>query len=74
MAALIRLALVAWVGFLVFAGVRAFLRSRGRLQRRPPELEMPYCLRCESNRNVVVNSGEAARDAHWFCTKCREGF
>lgn len=74
MAALIRLAIVAWVGFLIFAGARKLLRSRGGLQRRRPEIEMPYCLKCESNRSVVVNSGEAAGDAHWYCTRCREGF
>ena len=74
MGVLIRLAMVAWIGFLAVVGIRAFHRYKGRQQQRPEELEMPYCLKCESNRNVVVNSGEAAKDNRWYCTHCREGF
>ena len=74
MGALIRLAVLAWLGFMVFTIVRKFRQRRGLLQGPPAELEMPYCLKCESNRSVVVNRGHEAGDARWFCTRCREGF
>jgi hypothetical protein len=59
---------------MVFTGVRKFRQRRGRLQGPPAELEMPYCLKCETNRNVVVNHGHELGEARWFCTGCREGF
>ena len=75
MAGLIRMVLLGFVAYVVYAGARAFLRSRGRLPGgRRPEIEMPFCLRCESSRNVVVNSGEGAGDTRWYCTKCHEHF
>ena len=39
---------------------------------------MPYCLKCETNRNVVTNVGRPAgfpRDKYsWYCEGCLEGF
>jgi hypothetical protein len=74
MSALIRLAILAGLAALVFAAVRAYLRSTGRAPDRKAEPEVPYCLKCESTRNVVVNSGIGPLGARWYCTKCREGF
>ena len=51
------------------------MRSLQQGSRNRPETTMPYCQKCESNRNVVVNSGQAEdQSLRWYCTRCREGF
>ena len=75
MAGLIRYLIIAAVVFAVWWVVRMVVRSMQQGGRRGPEVIMPYCQKCESNRNVVVNSGQA-EDYHlrWWCTRCKEGF
>ena len=34
---------------------------------------LPYCLNCESNRQVVENPGDRS-EARWYCQRCREAF
>ena len=57
-----------------FAIFRYRRSSLGRLPRVSTERQMPYCLKCESNRQVVINAGEEVppEDYQWFCRKCRE--
>ena len=75
MAGLLRYLIIAAVVFAVYWLVRMLVRQMQQGGRRQPEVTMPYCQKCESNRNVVVNSGQA-EDHHlrWWCTRCREGF
>ena len=76
MAILIRLAvgIVLAVGF--FLIYRKFSQGTGRIPRRDLELEMPYCLKCESNRQVVINPGDyfPPQQYPWYCQRCREFF
>ena len=75
MAGLIRFLLVSLVGVVLYAFVRSIRRSMQKGRPGEPELSMPYCQKCESNRNVVVNAGHSLdRDSRWYCTHCREGF
>ena len=70
-----RLALLAIVVFVAYLLVRAFMRSMQKSSGRQPETTMPYCQKCESNRNVVVNAGHVENhNLRWYCTRCREGF
>ena len=72
---LLRVLIITAVVFLGYLLVRMLLKSMQQSGRRRPEVIMPYCQKCESNRNVVVNSGQA-EDYHlrWWCTRCKEGF
>lgn len=75
MAGLIRYLIIAAVVFAVYWVVRYVIRSMQQGSRQGPEIIMPYCQKCESNRNVVFNSGQAGDDRlRWWCTRCREGF
>ena len=72
---MLRLGILILVGLVVYLLVRMVVRSMQQGSRRQPEVTMPYCQKCESNRNVVVNSGEAEDQAmRWYCTRCKEGF
>ena len=67
--------LLAIVVFVIYLLVRAFMRSMQKGSRPHPEVTMPYCQKCESNRNVVVNAGHVEdHNLRWYCTRCREGF
>ena len=75
MAGLLRYLIIAAVVFAVYWVVRTVMRQMQQGPRRQPEVTMPYCQKCESNRNVVVNSGQAEdHNLRWWCTRCREGF
>ena len=75
MAGLLRYLIIAAVVFAVYWLVRMLVRSMQQGGRRRPEVIMPYCQKCESNRNVVVNAGHVDdHNLRWYCTRCREGF
>lgn len=75
MAILIRYLLMLLAGLVIYAFVRSIRRAMQGSKQGEPELDMPYCQKCESNRNVVVNAGHSPdRDSRWYCTHCREGF
>lgn len=42
----------------------------------PPELSMPFCPKCESNRRIIANSGDVFLKSEypWFCLTCQEHF
>ena len=72
MIALLRLLLVVVLvgGIIYLLRHRLGLASpRPRLPPEPPP--MPYCRRCESNRQVVERRYEGFR---WYCQRCREAF
>lgn len=70
-----RLIIFAMVVFAVYLLVRWFMKSMQQGGQRRPEVIMPYCQKCESNRNVVVNSGQTEDyNLRWWCTRCKEGF
>ena len=72
MVALLRLLIV-----LLLVGVGIYLlRHRLGLASAHPRLPptprpMPYCRKCESNRQVVERRHEGFR---WYCQRCRESF
>ena len=77
MTGLFRFVAVAVVVGLVIYFVRRMMqqsKSGGPGQLRA----MPFCRRCESNRNVVVNAGRNPRYPQdrwsWYCQRCDEGF
>ena len=73
--ALLRLAIFTVAAVAIYLLVRALMRTMRPGPGRHPEISMPFCHKCESNRNVVVNSGQAEdTDLRWYCTRCREGF
>ena len=74
MAILIRYLLITLAGLVIYAFVRSVRRAMQQGRQGEPELSMPYCQKCESNRHVVVNAGHAAEESRWYCTHCREGF
>ena len=76
MGALIRLAIPIILAVVFFVIYRQFTQGTRRPPRRAPELEMPYCLKCESNRQVVANPGvDFPREQYpWYCQRCREVF
>ena len=41
-----------------------------------PELSMPFCPKCESNRRIIANSGNLfpKTEYPWFCLTCQEHF
>ena len=72
---MLRIGILILAVLIAYLLARMFLRSMQRRARRGPEPIMPYCQKCESNRNVVVNSGQAEDHAlRWWCTRCKEGF
>lgn len=72
---MLRLGILILVVLVVYLLVRMFVRSMQQSSRHGPEVTMPYCQKCESNRNVVVNAGQAQdQGLRWWCTRCREGF
>ena len=72
---MLRLGILILVVLAVYLLVRMAVRSMQQSGRNRPEVIMPYCQKCESNRNVVVNSGQAGDDRlRWWCTRCHEGF
>ena len=72
---MLRLGILILVALAVYLLVRMVMRSMQQGSRRQPEVTMPYCQKCESNRNVVVNAGHVAdHNLRWYCTRCREGF
>ncbi len=72
---MLRLGILILVALAVYLLVRMVMRSMQQGSRRGPEVTMPYCQKCESNRNVVVNAGHVEdHNLRWYCTRCREGF
>ncbi len=72
MIALIRILIVPVIAMAVFAIIRSVIRS---MQQSNRDMTMPYCQKCESNRNVVVNAGQTPDETErWYCTHCHEGF
>ena len=72
---MLRLGILILVVLAVYLLARMFVRSMQQGGRRRPEVIMPYCQKCESNRNVVVNAGHVDdHNLRWYCTRCREGF
>ena len=70
-----RLVLLAIVVYVIYLLVRVFMRSMQKGSSQRPEVTMPYCQKCESNRSVVVNAGHVEdHNMRWYCTRCREGF
>ena len=72
MVAVVRLLLLM---LLVGLGIY-LLRHRLGLAPRPPRLPpeprpMPYCLRCETNRQVIERRDEGYR---FYCRRCGEAF
>ena len=51
-------------------------RISGRRRSTLPELSMPFCPKCESNRRIIANSGEVflKTEYPWFCLTCQEHF
>lgn len=75
MFSLIRILIVPVIGMIVFAIIRSVIRSMQQSKQGYQDMVMPYCQKCESNRNVVVNAGQTPdEDQRWYCTRCREGF
>ena len=72
---MLRLGILILVVLAVYLLARMFVRSMQQGGQRRPEVIMPYCQKCESNRNVVVNAGHVDdHNLRWYCTRCREGF
>ncbi len=70
---LIRYLLILVVGLVAYSIYRSIKKSMQQVKQ--DELDMPYCQKCESNRNVVVNAGQSPDvGSRWYCTHCREGF
>ena len=71
--------LMAMIGVvtLVYFVVR-WLRQPARKRLQSETRIMPFCPKCESNRNVVANSGGhphyPTESYGWFCQHCEEGF
>ncbi|SVC62620.1 uncharacterized protein METZ01_LOCUS315474 [marine metagenome] len=75
MIALIRILIVPVIAMVVFAIIRSVIRSMQQRNQGNRDMVMPYCQKCESNRNVVVNVGQTPDEAErWYCTHCHEGF
>ncbi len=75
MIALIRILIVPVIAMVVFAIIRSVIRSMQQRNQGNRDMVMPYCQKCESNRNVVVNVGQTSDEAErWYCTHCHEGF
>ena len=72
-----RLLILISVLTLVVLAVRKYVRPASRPTSAETRI-MPFCPKCESNRNVVTNSGIHPRyPSHsnpWFCQHCEEGF
>ena len=70
------LALAGLIALVVFAVKR--LAGPGRRATSAETRIMPFCPKCESNRNVVDNGGGHPRypkdQNPWFCQHCEEGF
>mgnify|MGYP001392555372 CR=1 FL=1 len=54
---------------IVAGGIYAFRRLK---KPNNKQIIAPWCLRCESNRNVVMNFDENEKDGHWYCSRCKE--
>jgi hypothetical protein len=70
------LALAGLIALVVFA-VKRFTGSARRATSADASI-MPFCTKCESNRNVVDNRGghpHYPKDQYpWFCQHCEEAF
>ena len=70
------LALAVLIALVVFA-VKRFTRSAQGTTSAETRI-MPFCPKCESNRNVVDNRGGhphyPKEQCPWFCQHCEEGF
>ena len=72
MVALLRLLVVLLLAGVVIYLLRHRLGLVPRRPRLPPEPRpMPYCLKCESNRQVIERWNEGLR---FYCQRCRESF
>ena len=72
MVALLRLLIVLLLAGAVIYLLRHRLGLAPRRPRLPPEPRpMPYCRKCESNRQVIERPNEGYR---WYCQRCRERF
>ena len=72
---LLRILAVTLIGLVVYAFIRSVMRSMRQNRQDALDTTMPYCQKCESNRNVVVNAGQSTDEAErWYCTHCHEGF
>ncbi|MEE2656137.1 MAG: hypothetical protein VYB71_00920 [Chloroflexota bacterium] len=75
MIALIKILIVPVIAMVVLAIIRSVIRSMQQNNQANQDMTMPYCQKCESNRNVVVNAGQTPdRAERWYCTRCHEGF
>ena len=45
---------------------------RRLIKPKNKQIIAPWCLRCESNRSVVMNFDENEKYGHWYCTRCKE--
>ncbi|MBH52151.1 MAG: hypothetical protein CL785_03230 [Chloroflexi bacterium] len=66
MAILIRLFLMLVI---LAGGIYAFRRF---MQPKNTQVIAPWCLRCESNRSVVMNFDENEKNGKWYCSRCKE--
>jgi len=71
----IRILVVPVIATVIYMFIRSVMRSMKQSQQDSLNMAMPYCQKCESNRNVVVNAGQSPDEKErWYCTHCREGF
>ena len=47
-------------------GIYAFRRF---MQPKNTQVIAPWCLRCESNRSVVMNFDENEKNGKWYCSR-----
>jgi len=75
MGVVLRLAVVGIVVLLVIVIARN-MRIGPWKKSTSTERFVPFCLKCESNRQVIENSGldYPLDQFRWFCKRCQEAF